>query len=709
MKKFSLVILLFVFGLFSRAEEGMIIPTLLEAFESDMQAMGMTISASDIYDANNASIKDAIMHFGGGCTSSVISDQGLLVTNHHCGYSQIYNHTTVENNIAKNGFWAKDLSQELTNPGLTATRMVRIDDVTQQILAGTEGKTEEEVAKIVMTNIARIKAEAIAGTHFEAEIKPFDFGNSYFLLVKETFKDVRLVGTPPKSVGKFGGDTDNWVWPRHTGDFAMFRIYTDKDNNPAEYSENNKPYSPIHFLPVSIKPREKGDFTMVFGFPGGTYQHTISTELDFIINKLRPAQIRMRDLSLSVINAAIKKSELTEINYATKQSRISNAWKKWIGQVDGLKRGDAVTKKVDYENSYTQQANMDAAWKDEFGGVVEELRTLSTKYNDQDFAYQMFIEYVYVGAELFQRARKIEGLLKLYKQGNTEKLNDELAKEKADFGGFFDKYDLNIDKEVFLLQSEYYTKMLAEQYLPASLKNVDLEKMTENIFKKSFLVDKDKYEKVINNFSKYAKKKVEKDLGYSLYDELQTVFNDKLLGDLRVYFQTKDQLMKPYVKGKLTMYPEAKHWADANSTLRVSYGMLEGSTPRDGMEYTEHTTLEGVIEKYNTGKEEFDVEPRMVKLQKEKNYGDYAQDGELWVCFSSSNHTTGGNSGSPVINGDGYLVGLNFDRSWESTMSDYMFDSSRCRNISVDIRYALWMIDIYGEAPHIIKEMTIVK
>src|SRR5690554_2154141 len=680
-----------------------------------MKAMGMKISAEDIYDANNASIKDAIMHFGGGYTSEIISDQGLLLTNHHCGFSQIYSHTTIENNIAKFGFWAKSLNEELKNPGLTATRMVRIEDVTTLVNAGVDDLEGSAANQKIMENIALIKANALDGTHYEAEIKPFDFGNSYFLLIKETFRDVRLVGTPPKTVGKFGGDTDNWVWPRHTGDFAVFRIYADENNIPADYNESNKPYIPIHHLPISLKPREVDEFTMVFGFPGTTNQHTISTELDYIINTIRPAQIDMRDLSLSVINAAMKKSLATEIMYASKQSRIANAWKKWIGQIDRLKRGDAVTKKVTKEDAYSDLANTKNAWKSEYGSVVKELRDLSSKYNDADFAYNMYIEYGYAGAELFDRARKISNLVSLYNKTEAlakdeqSEFEEALEAEKQSAKAFFEKYDAAIDQEVFFLQSEYYKKVLNDKYLPASLKTMNLDKLITAIYKKSFLTDADRYLKVLNNFSKFAKKKNHKDPGYKLFEEMRDVFNNEMLLDLRNYYTAKDMLMKTFVKGKLEMYPDAKHWADANSTLRLSYDKLEGSIPRDGMEYTHFTTMNGVIEKYNTGEEDYELLPRMLELYKEKNYGDYAQDGELWVCFTSSNHTTGGNSGSPVINGKGELVGLNFDRSWESTMSDYMFDSSRCRNISVDIRYVLWMIDIYGEAPHIVKEMTIVK
>lgn len=709
MKKLILLITLFFTINFVKSEEGMLIPTLLGAFESDMQAMGMKLSAQDIFDVNNASIKDAIIHFGGGCTAEIISDKGLILTNHHCGFSQINNHSSLDNNILKNGFWAANHDEELPNKGLTAARMINIKDVTSEVFAGTEGKTENERIGIIQANMARLKAEAEEGTHYEADIKPFDFGNSYYLLVKETFHDVRLVGTPPSTVGKFGGDTDNWVWPRHTGDFSVFRIYTDENNLPAEYNENNKPYSPLYHLPISLKDKKDGDFTMVFGFPGRTEQHTISNELDFIINEIRPAQIRMRDLSLSVINAGMRKSEETTLQYASKQARIANAWKKWIGQIDGLKRADAVNVKKEYEKKYETTAATKEEWSDDYKQVVNALNQLAKNYQDVNFAYNIYNEYYYVGAEFFKQVRNIQGLLDECDQGDEDAVKgiiDELIKGAE---GFYKNYDPSIDKEIFKLQSQYYSEIIPDKFLAPSLKNNKIEELANELFNKSIFTDKDKYISFLEKFKKSSPKKIYKDPAYMLGKELTDIFESHLLNDLRIYFGQKNTLMKQYVKGKLEMFPEDKHWADANSTLRVTYGKLEGSIPRDGMKYTPYTTFKGIIEKYNTGEEDFDLLPRMLELYDKKDYRDYDQDGELWICFTGSNHTTGGNSGSPVIDAEGNLMGINFDRSWESTMSDYMFDASRCRNISVDIRYVLWMIEVYGEAGHIIEELTLVK
>lgn len=709
MKKLVTFLLIFTTILQIKGEEGMLIPTLLGAFESDMQAMGMKLTAEDIYSINRSSIKDAIIHFGGGCTAEIVSPKSLLLTNHHCGFSQIYAHSTVDNNRAKFGFWAKDGSEELPNPGLTATRMVRIEDVTAEVLKGIEGLPAEEISKIILANIARIKASATKGTHYEAEIKPFDFGNSYFLLLKETFRDIRLVGTPPSTVGKFGGDTDNWVWPRHTGDFSVFRIYANSENQPADYHENNQPYTPLHFLPVSLKPRTEGDFTMVFGFPGITEQHTISNELKFIIHELRPAQIRMRDLSLSVINAAMKRSEEITIYYAPKQARIANAWKKWIGQIDGLKRGDAVEKKHAYEESYTLMTQSNPSWNAEYGKIVEQLNTEATSGMKYDFAYNLYAELAYSGADFFRLVRAMDDFLeKLEKSGNKKPTQEEIDKLLKTSEGFFSKYQHEIDRDIFRLQAEYYAEVMLPEFLPTSLQK-DIQALTQAIFTKSIFTDKSRFEKAVKKIHSKSEKSLIKDPAFRLNAELIYVFENKIKEGVQQYNNTKNYLMRMYVKGKYEMYPDHKHWSDANSTLRVTYGKLEGSYPRDGMKYLPYTTIDGIIEKYNTGESDFELLPRFLELYEKKEFGNYLQDGELVVCFTGSNHTTGGNSGSPVIDAEGNLLGLNFDRSWESTMSDYMFDASRCRNITVDMHYVLWMIDIYGEAPHIIEEMTIVR
>ena len=685
MKILNITILSFLIHFAALADEGMLIPSLIKAFESDMQAKGMKLTAEDIYSVNNASIKDAIFQFGGGCTSELVSNKGLLLTNHHCGYSQIQSHSSLENNYIENGFWAQNLSEELANPGLTAMRIVRIEDVTKKINDGFE--------------IDQIVQEATEGTHYEGSVKAFNYGNDYYLMVTETFLDVRFVGTPPNSIGKFGGDTDNWVWPRHTGDFSVFRIYAGKDNKPAAYSDENIPYTPLHFLPISMKERTKGDFTMVYGFPGRTEQHVSSSYLNQIISKERPARIRMRDLSLSVIDKAMKNSELVRIQYASKQARISNAWKKWIGQIDGLKRLDAVTLKLQTEADFTQRANSKKEWKTRYGSIVEQLNTLSDESFDLEFKYSMGIEYFYVGPEYFKLIRSTNDLIMNYEKYEENGELDEKKKALVKGAeGFFKNYNQEIDAEIFtLLTNEYLKKVSLKTFLTAG-----------TIYEKSNFTDLNRYTKFIEKFNSKSVKKLKKDKGYAHYNDLYSNWYSEVIPGYRSYSQKRTELLQTYVAGKKEMFPDKKHWPDANSTLRISYGQLEGSVPADGKIYSEHTTLDGIIAKYNSGNPDFTLKPRMIELHKAKDYGPYAQDGELWVCFSGSNHTTGGNSGSPVIDAEGNLMGLNFDRSWESTMSDYMFDPNRCRNIVVDIKYVLWVIDKYSSAKYLVDEMTLI-
>lgn len=704
MIKRILSVFTFVFTMFfAIAEEGMLIPSMISAFENDMQAMGMKLSAEDIYNINSASLKDAIFQFGGGCTAEVVSSKGLLLTNHHCGYSQIQSHSSLENDYLKNGFWAKTMNDELPNPGLTAMRIVRIEDVTQKVFEGAEGLTGSALQEAIKVNIARIIAEATANSHYTADVKPFYYGNEYYMMVKETFKDVRFVGTPPNSIGKFGGDTDNWVWPRHTGDFSVFRIYANADNEPAAYAEDNVPYTPIQYLKVSARDRVPGEFTMVYGFPGTTEQHLSSGHLDFIMNKERPARISMRDKSLSVINTGMSSSDLVRIQYASKQARIANAWKKWIGQIEGLHAVDALGIKKEREKAYLDMAATKEDWKSKYGGVIDVMNGLVDKYKEDEFAYSMAVEYLYVGPEMFGRARVFDKLV------NSEELQDtEKLKESAK--GFFKNYNAEIDQKIFALLTAEYVSQLDEKYVPAELKGKSAETLAESIYNSSILVNEDKFCAFLDKMSlKSIKKLAEKDLGYKIWKAVDSHFRASALMNYIQYKGEMNDALQTYVEGKLVMFPDAKHWPDANSTLRITYGKLEGSAPHDGMAYTEHTTLDGIVAKNRTGNPDFEVAPRMLELAEARNYGGYDQDGELWVCFSGSNHTTGGNSGSPVLDAEGNLMGLNFDRSWESTMSDFMFDASRCRNIVVDIRYVMWVMDVYSGAKHLVDEMTIVR
>ena len=712
MKKIGIVLFCGMMCLFSAsAEEGMLIPSLIKAFENDMQAMGMRLSAEDIYSVNSSSMKDAIMHFGGGCTAELVSDKGLLLTNHHCGYSQIQSHSSLKNDYIKYGFWASSMDKELPNDGLTAARIVRIDDVTKTVFSGTTGLSGESFEAKVKANMQTLINDATTGNHYEAKIKAFNYGNEYYMIVQEVFQDVRLVGAPPSSVGKFGGDTENWVWPRHTGDFSVFRIYADANNKPAVYSSSNQPYKPLHYFPVSVKNRIPGEFTMVYGFPGSTEQHVCSAYLQYIMEKERPARIKMRDLSLEVIDNGMRSEDLIRIQYASKQARIANAWKKWIGQIGGLEAVNAVQIKLDREKAYNEMAASKLQWNSKYGSVIAEMNGLVERHKQDDFAYAMDVEYLFVGPELFKRTRAMYDFLKQYDELVANGgLEVAIKKLRDGAPGFFKDFNEALDMKVFIALTDEYKTLRGDVGFSSNLKNFTGNELAEQIYDITPLTSEERFVKFLDDLTPESIAQFKAaDIGYRLWTELYENFVNEVAPKSNAFNAQMDQLLQLYVAGKLEMFPKDKHWPDANSTLRITYGKLEGSAPHDGMRYTEHTTLAGIIAKNNTGQADFELLPEFRSLAESKDYGDYAQDGELWVCFTGSNHTTGGNSGSPVIDADGNLMGLNFDRSWESTMSDFMFDADRCRNIVVDVRYVLWIMDKYAGAGHLVEEMTLVK
>ena len=683
------------------AHEGMWIPSLLKVLEGQMQSEGMQITAEDIYSINQSSLKDAIVHFGGGCTAEVVSKKGLILTNHHCGYSQIQQHSSLENNLLKSGFWAMSMKEELKNPGLTATFIVRIEDVTEKVLSGVKDQNSNEGNRTMLSNIKAIEKAAVNQLNYKASVKPFYYGNKYFMIVSKTYKDVRLVGAPPSAMGKFGGDTDNWVWPRHTCDFSMFRIYANKENEPAEISDDNVPYKAARALDIAIDGVKENDFTMVFGFPGRTSQYLTSKAVENYIAKLLPARIEMRKNSLRHIDAAMAMDEATYIKYASKQSRISNAYKKWIGQDLGLRKKEAVKKKLNLEKDWVTKGKGNKA-------LLDELFELENKKVEAQMAYNMFVEFYYYGPEMMRWATGFNKLT------NSKEFDKEAKKKLKNMQNFFKNYDVNIDKKVFASLVPVYLKHVKKEMLSKELKALvnkypSSEAMVEALYKKSKLHNKEQVEKLLQGSQKSFKKKLEKDPIYNLAQNLLTHFLNEVRPSFSQMTQNEEKLMKSFVKSLMMAYPEKSFWADANSTLRLTYGKVEGSAPRDGMQYTWFTTMDGIIEKYNTGEADFEVPQRLLDLYEEKNYGQYGTDGKLHVCLLGSNHTTGGNSGSPALDAYGRLVGINFDRSWESTMSDVLFDKDICRNIMVDIRYVLWVIDIYAGAGHLVKEMNLVR
>lgn len=710
MKKICLSFLLLCLTIqASFAVEGMWIPSLIEMFHSDMKTYGLKLNPEEIYSTNKSSLKDAIVQFNGGCTAEIVSEEGLLFTNHHCGFDAIQRHSSLENDYLKNGFWAKNKGEELACPWMYVTFVKEIRDVTALVMKGVDkDMSANEKRQIMGKNAARLEQEATTGPSITAKIKGFNLNNQFFMLITQDYNDIRLVGAPPSAIGKYGGDTDNWVWPRHTGDFAVFRIYANKDNESAKHDAANVPYKPAHFLPISLKPKKEGDFTMVYGFPGSTDQHFCSDKLEFYMEKERPARIALRQASLDLIKPAMNGSDEIRIKYASKQARIANAWKKWIGQIGGLKELHALDKKEAWEAEYTKKAQEKLDWT-AYKTVISELNTLQNENSKYEFARSMFIEYFYVGPEFIRYAHDFNSLIELAEDPkNSEKLAEEVERLKKKAKNFFKNYDKALDRAIYKALTPMYINYVDASLLPSGLSST-WAKSESAIYDKSMLLDLAKVLVFLDKFTTKSIKKLQKDPALIFANDLYDVFLEKVNPSYRDFAIQEQALMKVYVEGILSMFPDRKTWADANSTMRIAYGKVEGSAPVDGMKYVHYTTMKGIMQKYDPDNPDFYLPERFLKLYKEANWKEYEQDGELWVCFTASNHTTGGNSGSPVIDAEGNLMGINFDRSWESTMSDFMFDESRCRNIVVDARYILWVIDVYGEAGHLIKELKLVK
>lgn len=719
MKNWFLSILVVFSSIISMSKEGMWIPSLIKNLvESDMKEMGMKLSAEDIYSFNKSSLKDAVVHFGGGCTAEMISDQGLLLTNHHCGYSQIQSHSSVEKDYLTDGFWAMNRSQELKNPGLTATFIVKIEDVSSQVLEGVMGNMSEiERQEKITANIKAIGDAAIQGTHYKYIIRPFYYGNEYYMFLTETFNDVRLVGAPPSSIGKFGFDTDNWIWPRHTGDFSMFRIYADKDNKPADISDENQPYKPNFSFSINMNGVKKGDFTMVYGFPGRTEEYLSSYAVEYLINKQNPNRIKMRDISLEIIGQSMASSDKIRIQYAAKQSRISNAWKKWKGQNKGLVRNDAVTQKRELEARFNANANMSVVkYGSTYTTLLEKMEEAYYMVEPYQFTWDMFIEVWYYGPEILRYAQGFERLNpENLKEGELE---TTLNKLKSGAKGYFKNYDMPTDKKLFTaLLSQYYSvidaKFKGDIYEQIELKyGGNFEAYANDVYEKSIFTSEEKVKAFLDKY-KGAKSfaAIQKDPAFQLASGMLETYQKEVKPDLMKYNADIALLNRTYMKGLKDILPkDKKYYPDANSTLRVSFGKVQGYDASDAVVYDHFTTAEGIIQKMDNSTLEFTVPEKLEQLIREKDFGQYVDaDGKLHVCFIASNHTTGGNSGSPALNGSGELIGLNFDRTWESTMSDVMFDPEICRNIMVDIRYVLFIVDKYAGAGHLVEEMKLVK
>lgn len=696
------------------AREGMWLPVLLEKYNiEEMQQMGFKLTAQDIYDVNNASMKDAVVIFGGGCTGELISDEGLLITNHHCGYRQIQAHSSVENDILTNGFWAMNKSEELPNPGLTVRFLEYMKDVTDDVLKNTKGLSEKEKAAVIRKNSQQIESDAAQNKKYSTQVKPLFYGNQYFLYVYKTYTDVRLVGAPPSAIGKFGGDTDNWMWPRHTGDFSVFRIYADKNNEPADYSPDNVPFQPKTFFPISLKGVQPGDFTMVFGNPGSTQQYIPHQEVDLVMNQRDPDRIKIRDKKLQIIGADMGNNPKVRIQYSAKYQSISNAWKKWQGEIKGLQRLDAVNKKLEFEARFKRWAEENASWQTTYQPVFDEFETLYAQYGEVIKASDYYSEIVLRGPEIFKLATQANSIVNSLESEQKDRV-DLLKQEMLNsLESFYKDFNQPTDEELFVQLLPLLKNDLDKEYLPLHFREItdkyNGQKLLQKVYRKSVLTERKTLENLLENGTWEQLLKLRKDPLVEIIKSLDFYYDVYIKPVADTLEENIDRNMQLYMAGIMEMQSGRQLYPDANLTLRVTYGKVEGYEPLDGVKYNYYTTLSGIMEKDNPEIYDYDVPDKLKELYNQKDFSEYEVNNDVPVCFTASNHTSGGNSGSPVVNANGELIGLNFDRCWEGTMSDIMFDPDMCRNISLDIRYALFIIDKFAGAGYLLDEMEIVR
>ncbi|MBI4931247.1 MAG: S46 family peptidase [Bacteroidetes bacterium] len=710
MKKiFSIAFLIFNFSFLIRAEEGMWIPSLLKALnEADMQKMGCKLSADEIYNINKSSLKDGVLQFGGGCTGEMISGEGLLITNHHCGYSQIQSHSSVEHDYLTNGFWAMNKKDELTCPGLTVTFIIRIEDVTAKILDGISGDiSETKRDSIITARSKKIETESTQETHYNAKVKQFYYGNEFYLFVMETFKDVRMVGAPPESIGKFGGDTDNWIWPRHTGDFSLFRVYADKDNNPAEYSADNVPYKPKYFFPISLKGEEINDFAMVFGFPGRTTEYLPSPAVELIQKVSDPIRVKVRTERLAVWDVDMKKSTAVRIKYASKYAGVSNYHKKWSGEIHGLELADGIKVKQEIEKTFQDRVSKNTDWNNKYGNLLADFKSAYAQLTP----YQKVVDYFSETVNAVEIIKYANGFVSARNTSSVEERNKKIENLKKGVAGFYKDYNVETDKKLFVAMLKMYYENIDKSMQPDFFRLIEkkykgnFEKYANYVFKKSNFVSQEK----VNSYLSIPPYVIDPvwDIAQSAYADF---FEKKIQPEYTKLQDKVNRLQRDYMYALKVVMPEKKYYPDANSTLRVSYGKIGGYEGKDGVTLKYFTTLDGIMEKEDSTNEEFIVPKKLKELYEKKNFGQYAdKDGKLHVGFLSAQHTTGGNSGSPLIDANGNLIGINFDRNWEGTANDIIYDDTQGRSIVLDVRYALFVIDKFAGATNLINEMKIVK
>ena len=719
-RKFLIITVLALFALHLSGKEGMWIPLFIEKYNiEEMQSMGFELTAEDIYSINQTCMKDAVLLFGRGCTGALISERGLLITNHHCGYSQIQSHSSVEHDYLAEGFWAMSKDDELPNPDLRVTFLRRMEDVTARVLENvTEKMSMNERRTVITENIAKIRREAVENTHYTARVEQFFNGNQYFLFINEEFLDVRLVGAPPSSIGKFGGDVDNWAWPRHTGDFAFFRIYADNDNKPVPYSPDNVPYkSPYHF-PISVKGIEEGDFTMVFGYPGSTFQYVPSFHIAMLSELIYPKLVDLRTAKLNVMNRHMETDRAVRIQYSSKNANLANSWKRWKGEIRGLDILDAVNKKQNYEADFSRWANADAARKNKYGALLTDYEKIYAEYSQYRMLRDYLNEYIGTrfGLETMRLAGNLNDFATTYLKNNSE--SEVFKKEKDDLyeriKAHFKDFYLPIDKETTAISLNMLFKNIPTEFFPDIIETINknfngnIDKYVDDLYSKTIFKNETNLMKLFEEFSNQSIKKLNDDAVFKLYSSIRAVNENMVMPRFTELQNQLDSLNRIYMNALMEFDTERIFYPDANLTLRVTYGDVKGYDARDAVYYKHFTTIEGIFEKEDPEIYDYFVPEKLKELHRTKDYGRYEFNGSVPVAFVATNHTTGGNSGSPVINSRGELIGINFDRAWEGVMSDLMFNPDQCRNISVDIRYALFILEKFAGAGYLLDEMKIV-
>ncbi len=695
------------------ADEGMWIPVLIEKYNIKlMQENGFKLTAEDIYSINRASMKDAVVLFGGGCTGEFISDKGLIITNHHCGYGYIQNHSTLEHDYLTDGFWARSNSEELSNPGLSVTILKYMEDVTDMVLKGvTDDMEREKRDAVINANITAINAEAVKGTHYISAVRPFFLGNQYFLLVNEVFRDVRLVGAPPSAIGKFGGDTDNWVWPRHTGDFSLFRVYADRENKPAAYSPENVPYRPAYHFPLSLAGIKEGDFTMVFGYPGRTQEYAPSYHIRMLKEVIYPKQVEIRGRKISVMEQEMAKDPLVRIKYSGKSFGLANGWKKWIGEIQSLDKMNGIERKESFEKEFAAWVAADPERIRKYGRILDEYKTIYESYT-HNYLVNTYTNEVFgsSGVEPASLAAAFRRAVEMAERKDPG-LEKELNRLQEYTGSFFRNYDRRVSEQLFVAVMDLYGKNIepawqADAYreLAASCRG-DFGSVSGKLFDKSIFTDEKRVKELISRFDP---KIVKKDPFYRMAVSAAGLIESGIREAMVAADTRLAELNRLYMAAQMEKGGDRVFYPDANSTLRLSYGQVMGYDSRDAVYHRHQTTLTGVMEKDNPEIYDYDVPDRLKDLYEQKDFGRYGFNGDVPVCFIANNHTTGGNSGSPVLNAQGHLIGINFDRAWEGVASDIMYNPKQSRNISLDIRYALFIIDKFAGAGYLIDEMTLV-